>query len=103
MRASVVVMLGLSGCGSWALERRLRSCGARAWLLRGMWDLPGSGIEPVSPALAGGFLTTMPPGKSLQYILKIYTYYIERSNLNNYFIILRCILYLNYAVVWMDI
>ena len=28
-----------------------------------MWDLPGPGIEPVSPALAGGFLTTEPPGK----------------------------------------
>ena len=23
-----------------------------------MWDLPGPGLEPVSPALAGGFLTT---------------------------------------------
>ena len=29
-----------------------------------MWDLPGPGLEPVSPALAGGFLTTTPPGKS---------------------------------------
>ena len=29
-----------------------------------MWDLPGPGIEPVSPALAGGFLTTAPQGKS---------------------------------------
>ena len=29
-----------------------------------MWDLPGSGIEPVSPALASGFLTTGPPEKS---------------------------------------
>ena len=29
-----------------------------------MWDLPGLGIEPVSPALAGGFLATRPPGKS---------------------------------------
>ena len=29
-----------------------------------MWDLPGPGIKPVSPALAGGFLTTVPPGKS---------------------------------------
>ena len=29
----------------------------------GMWDLPRPGIEPVSPALAGGFLTTAPPGK----------------------------------------
>ena len=29
-----------------------------------MWDLPGPGLEPMSPALAGGFLTTAPPGKS---------------------------------------
>ena len=29
-----------------------------------MWDLPGPGLEPVSPASAGGFLTTAPPGKS---------------------------------------
>ena len=28
-----------------------------------MWDLPEPGLEPVSPALAGGFLTTAPPGK----------------------------------------
>ena len=40
------------------------SCGARAQLLHSMWDLPGSGLEPVSPALAGRFLTTVPPGKS---------------------------------------
>ena len=31
-----------------------------------MWDLPGPGIEPESLALAGGFLTTGPPGKSLK-------------------------------------
>ena len=29
-----------------------------------MWDLPGPGIEPVSPAGVGRFLTTAPPGKS---------------------------------------
>ena len=29
-----------------------------------MWDLPKPGLEAVSPALAGGFLTTEPPGKS---------------------------------------
>ena len=29
-QASVVAALGLSGCGSWALEHRLNSCGARA-------------------------------------------------------------------------
>ena len=28
-----------------------------------MWNLPGSGLESVSPALAGGFLTTAPPEK----------------------------------------
>ena len=28
-----------------------------------MWDPPGPGIEPVFPALAGGFLTTAPKGK----------------------------------------
>ena len=50
-RASVVVV------------RWLSSCAARALLLRGMWDLPGPGLEPVSPALPGGFFTTAPPGK----------------------------------------
>ena len=46
------------------------SCGTWAQLLCGMWDLPGPGIEPVFPALAGGFLTTAPPGKSLKHTLK---------------------------------
>ena len=43
--------------------RRLSNCGSWAQLLRGMWDLPRPGFEPVSPALASGFLTTAPPGK----------------------------------------
>jgi len=42
---------------------RLRSHGAQTSLLYRMWDLPGSGIEPMSPALAGGFFTTEPPGQ----------------------------------------
>ena len=42
------------------------SCGAWAELPHGMWDLPGSGIEPVSPALAGQFFTTEPPEKPLE-------------------------------------
>ena len=29
-----------------------------------MWNLPGPGIEPMSLALAGGFLSIVPPGKS---------------------------------------
>ena len=43
--------------------RRLSSCGSRAQLLRGMWDPARPGLEPVSPASAGGFSTTAPPGK----------------------------------------
>ena len=61
--ASVVVACGLSSCGSRAIERRRSSCGAWGQLLCGTWDLPGPGLERVSPALAGGFLTTVPPGK----------------------------------------
>ena len=49
--------------------RRLSNCGSRAQLLRGMWDLPGPGLEPVSPALAGRFSTAAPPGKPNPLIL----------------------------------
>ena len=55
---------GFSSCSAWLLgswasvaaAQRLRNCGAGAYLLRGR-------IEPLSPALAGRFLTTAPPGK----------------------------------------
>ena len=39
------------------------SCSTQASLLHCMCDLPGPGIEPLSPELAGEFLTTRPPGK----------------------------------------
>ena len=67
---SLVVASGGSG---FSLQWRLLLCsmdskctgvssrGTQAWLLCGMWDLPGPGIEPMSPALAGGFLTIGPP------------------------------------------
>ena len=55
--ASLVVEHGLQG------TRGFSSC-----VLRGMWDLPRPGLEPVSPALAGGFLTTAPPGKPYLFI-----------------------------------
>ena len=41
------------------------SCAAWAELLQSTWDLPRPGIKPVSPALAGRFLTTGPPEKSI--------------------------------------
>ena len=35
-----------------------------------MWDPLGPGLEPVSPALAGGFLTTAPPGEPFPFFFK---------------------------------
>ena len=40
------------------------SGGAQAQSPHSIWNLPGPGIEPMSPALPGGFLTTGPPGNS---------------------------------------
>ena len=63
--ASLVVGHRLQTC-------RLSSCGSRAQLLRGMWDLPGTtGLEPVSPALAGRFSTTAPPGKPIIWVFNL--------------------------------
>ena len=41
--ASLVAEHGFQEC-------KLSSCGSRALLLRGMWDLPRPGLEPMSPA-----------------------------------------------------
>ena len=49
--------------------RRLSSCGSRAQLFHGMWDPPRPGLKPVSPALAGRFSTTAPPGKPLWFLI----------------------------------
>ena len=40
----------------------------------GMWDLPRPGLEPMSRALAGGVLTTAPPGKSNFYFFNFKRY-----------------------------
>ena len=53
VQASVVAARGLRSCGSWTQ------------VLQGVWDLPASGTELVSPALPGRFLTTRPPRKPL--------------------------------------
>ena len=62
-------MLGLS-CGMQAVIEvcgPVFSCGAWASLPCNIWDLPQPRIEPASPALEGGFLTTGPPGKLPQF------------------------------------
>ena len=69
----------LSSCGAWASHCRASlvaehglwsagSSGHGTWtqLPCGTWDLPRPGIESMTPPLAGGFPTTVPPGKSLQ-------------------------------------
>ena len=48
---SAVGARGLSNCSSQSLGHRLDSYSTEAYLLRGMWNLPGSGTEPTSPAL----------------------------------------------------
>ena len=62
---SVVVAHRLQQLWLTSSRAQASSCGARASLLHSMWDLPGPGLEPVSPALAGRFFTTESPGKSL--------------------------------------
>ena len=44
--------------------RPFSSWGSQAQLPGGTWNLHGSGIEPIFPALADGFVTTGPRGKS---------------------------------------
>ena len=48
---------------------KLSSCGSRVQLLHSMWDPPRPGLEPMSPALAGRFSTTAPPGKPMHGVL----------------------------------
>ena len=58
---------GFSYCGLWALEHMgsvVMAWGLGCLVAYGIL-VPGPGIEPVSPALQGGFLTMGPPGRSL--------------------------------------
>ena len=63
-RAQALGYVGFGTCSNQALECWLSSCGIRAYLPGSMWNLPEAGIKPVSPALAGRFLTSGAPGKS---------------------------------------
>ena len=67
--AAVTSLLGTGRghMGSVVATRRLWSTGSiagtQAWLFCCMWSCPRPGIEPGSPALAGGFFTPEPPRK----------------------------------------
>ena len=68
LRSTDSRLAGFSCCVTWAQQ----------WWHTGlvaprMWDLPRPGLEPVSPALAGGFLTTVPPEKPSSFTLNVAT------------------------------
>ena len=69
--------------------RRLSNCGSRAQLLRGTWDLPRPGLEPVSPALAGRFSTTAPPGKPWEIIFFIRLFSLKQNKNTRHWFIIR--------------
>ena len=50
--------MGFGSCKPWALQRGLSICGTRGLVVLG--------IEPMFPAFAGGFLSTVPIGKSCE-------------------------------------
>ena len=71
----------LRSCSLWA--QQLWLMGSRAWA-QNLWhrglvvswhgDFPRLGIKPMSPAVVGGFLSTVPPGKSCSLFLSVVVY-----------------------------
>ena len=53
------------------LQHGHSSCGVWGQLPQGLWDLLRPEIEPMSPALAGRYLTTEPPGGPRVRYLKV--------------------------------
>jgi len=66
----IAVLLSLQSTGSRPTGfSSCSTCGTRTSFLCGMWDLPGPGMEPLSPALAGRFLAQC--GKSPHCFLRV--------------------------------
>ena len=55
-----------------------------------MWDLPGPGIEPMSPALPGRFFTTEPLGKPDDVFLRTKVSFLKRSPAYQLFFFMDC-------------
>ena len=72
---TLVVAYGLSSCGVWAPQHVgsvVAACGLSCPAACGIL-VPRPGMEPVSPALEGRFLTTGPPGKSrAQFLMRFF-------------------------------
>ena len=76
--------LGFSSCGFQAPGHWHNSCGSRAQWLCGTWDLPESGMEPMSPALQADSLPLSHQGSTshlifLQYLPGGYCYYLDSA------------------------
>ena len=92
--------------------RRLGNCGSRAYLLRGMWDLPRPGLKPMFPALTGRLSTTVPPGKPLSLFswwawLKVYQFwasFLKNSSLfySSFILFLESILFIFSLIIIMS-
>ena len=54
--------------------RRLSSCGSRAQSLRGMWDLPRPGLEPVVPCIGRQTLNHCTTREAPQCLLSLISY-----------------------------
>ena len=70
------------------------SRGTRAWLLHSIRNLPRPHVKPMSPASAGRFLSTVPPGKSWAECFLwghslLNTYVLGRQSLEVWFVIWR--------------
>ena len=63
-----LLTVGVSLAGEHGSRESAQQLRCKASLLRNMWDLPRSGIESMSPALAGRFLTTRLLGKPHSFI-----------------------------------
>ena len=75
-----LLLLQRAGSRAWwlqTLQHVVWGWGFWASLLHGTWDLPGSGIEPVSAALAGRFHTAEPPGKPRDFHYKVHLLFIK--------------------------
>ena len=69
------------GIWAWYLWPRGSVVGRMDFCCSVTWNLLGPGIQPVSPALTGEFLSTIPPGKSetqlIFFIDLVFCYFVE--------------------------
>ena len=76
--------LGFSCCGARALEHRLSSCGARAYLLRDMWDFSRTRAQTRVPCIGRRILNHCATREALHFLM-LWEYYENASVLVLFF------------------